>query len=386
MALLRRMAAPIALALALAACSGAAADSGPPVTRALLPPLEVAEETTTTTVALPTAAEADRQAQSDVRAVLNAAHELFEGSGTFNAEFEAVSSLAGVDVVALEQAAIQQGVVYDAHGQRLTLHRQSLSGRWFCVDVTEEGADHGFGDSFADALATCTDDVILDGWREVFSPTGADEASIKALFGALATALETGEVEAAHAAFAPAGACTPASLHQLWPGISVLEPNQLELETITVTGEAATARLASGPFSEDEFRLDKIQGEWFIDSDPCLLLERQAALYTHAAARQLLEQALFAVQTVFVSQHDLAFTSTEMSDLNADLEWVDLTEVGYGTVAYSGSKGRGLLVTGAGAGRFLCAVEFTSATTIYGEAEDLNEVNSVSKCRKRASL
>jgi hypothetical protein len=347
--------------------------------------LEVAQETTTTTEALPTAAEADRQAQSEVRAVLNAARELYAGSGTYNSGFEAVAGLAGVGVVSLEQAASQEGVVYDAHGQRLTLHRRSLSGRWFCVDVTEQGADHGFGDSFAEALSTCTDDVILDGWSEAFSPTGADEASIKALFGALATALETGDVEAAHAAFSPVGACTPASLHELWPAVPLLGPNQMEVESITVAGETAAAGLAPGPFSEDEFRLDKIEGGWFLDSDPCLLFASEAALHTEAAARHVLEQALFAVQTVFVTQGDLAFTSTELVDLNADLQWVDLTEVGYGTVAYSGSEGVGLLVTGAGAGRFLCAVESLTATTVFGRGEDVTEVNSVGKCRSRAT-
>lgn len=382
---LRRVAAPLTLALILAACSGASAESGPPISRALSPPLEVAEETTTTTKALPTPAEADRLAQAEVRTVLTAAHELFAGSGTFNAELGAVAALAGVGVVSLDQAALQQGVVYDAHGPRLTLHRQSLSGRWFCVDVTDKGADHGFGDTFPDALAACTDGVVLDGWREVFSPTGTDEAAIKALAGSLAAALEAGDVEAAHAAFSPETACTPASLRDSWPGIPLLGPDQFDVESISVEGDTATARLLLGPFSDLEWRLDKMEGGWFIALEPCLLFGPEAARQANTSAREILEQALFEVRTAFVAQENLAFTSADLAELNGDLQWVELAEVGYGTLAYSGSEGLGLLVTGMGAGRFLCAVESLSAETVYGEGETVTDVDSVGKCRSRAT-
>ena len=383
---LRRMAAPMAIALLAAACSSASAESGPPDTRALLPPLTtVAKTTTTPTEALPAPAEADRQAQSELRAVLAAAHELYSNSGTFDAELQSVAALAGVGVVTLEDAAARPAVVYDAHDRRLTLHRQSLSGRWFCVDVTEEGADHGFGDTFPDALSTCTDNVLLDGWREVFSPTGADEASIKALAGSLAAALETVDVEAAHAVFSPEAACTPASLQDLWPGIPLLQPDQFDVESIIVDGEAASARLMLGPFSDREWHLVYIEGGWFVDLDPCALLAPEAALVADSRSRNLIEQALFEVRTAFVARSHLDFTNADLAELNGDLQWVDLADAGYGSLSYSGSEGLGLLVTGNGAGRFLCAVESLATATVYGEGASLAEVNTTGRCRSRAT-
>ena len=291
MPILHRLAAPLALALVLTACSGAGAESGPPITRALLPPLEIAEETTTTTGAPPTPAEADRRAQTDARAVLSAARELFARTGTYNAGLDTVAARAGVSVVPLDEAAFKQGVVYDAHDQRLTLHSESASGRWFCVDVTEAGADHGFGDTFDEALASCTDGFVMDGWREAFSPTGEDEASIKALAGSLAAALEGGDVEAAHAAFSPEAACTPASLQDVWPGMPLLEPDQFDVESITVTGDIASARLLLGAFSDREWRVARLEDAWFFVFDPCVVFGPEAARRADASARRLLEQA-----------------------------------------------------------------------------------------------
>ena len=134
---------------------------------------------TTTTTAPVDPQTADRLAQAELRSVLAAAQEWYAGSGTFDDGLPSVGGLAGsIEVVPLEVAAARDAVAYDAHDQRLTLHRQSTSGAWFCIDVQTDTIDHGYGNSFQESLTTCTDGVTVGGWGDSFSPTGPDEAAI----------------------------------------------------------------------------------------------------------------------------------------------------------------------------------------------------------------
>jgi hypothetical protein len=389
MAFTRNLAAFAAVAIAVTACSGSSEGTSPVVTRALLPPVEPAApvaETTTTTPAPLSEAESDQLARMEIQAVLTAAEEIFAETGTYDAAPATVAALTGsVEVVSLERAAQFDAVAYSAFDQRLTLHRQSASGRWFCIDVTGQGADHGAGDTFEQALEDCTDGVRATGWGDVFSPTGPDEAAITALLTATFEALEAGDPRRIDELFDTGPTCDLIQLESVWPtGLPLIESEPLVLEDVAVSGDTATASVSHGPLSDPVWPLAKRATGWLNSADPCELLGPLAADRAGEAARNTLERGLFAVRSHYVKETSFSFSSSSLADIDAELIVVPPTEVSFGTIAYRGSTTEGLLITGAGPGVFLCAVESSYATTVYGVASTVGEIDTVNRCRAHA--
>jgi hypothetical protein len=379
-----------AVAFAVTACSGGTTESSPLAKRALVPPVELpapAPATTTTTPTPRSPAESDQLARMEIRSVLAAAAEIYAETGSYNAEPATIAGLtADVDVVALEEAALYDAVAYVAFDQRLTLHRQSASGRWFCVDVTDEGADHGAGDTFEQALEDCTDDVLATGWGDVFSPTGSDEAAITAVVTATFEAFETGDTARIHELFGPSATCTARQLETVWPaGLSLIESQTLALEAVTVSGDTATASVSAGPLSDPVWPLAKHGSDWLNSADPCELLAPLATDRSNIAAGDTLERGLFAVRSLYVEQSSFNFSPGLLADIDADLVVVPPGEVSFGTVAYRGNPNEGVLITGAGSAMFFCAVESSSAITVYGAAATIDEVDTPSRCRAHAT-
>jgi hypothetical protein len=386
----RNLIALAAVAIAVTACSGDATESSPVVTRALLPSVESAAPApaTTTTTPIPRSpAESDQSARMEIRSVLAAAAEIYAETGSYNAEPATIAALTGdVEVVALEQAALHDAVAYAAFDQRVTLHRQSASGRWFCIDVTDQGVDHGAGDTFEQALEDCTDDVRATGWGDVFSPTGPDEAAITALLTATFEALEIGDTPRIYELFDTHPACDLAELQAVWPpGLELPESVGLVLEDVSVTGDAATASVSFGSLADPGWPLIKRGTDWLNSHDPCELLGPVATDHTNDAARDTLERALFAVRSLYVTQTSFSFSPSSLAGIDADLVVVLPGEVSFGTISYRGGPTEGLLITQAGPGVFYCAVESSYAITLYGEGSSVNEIDTVGRCRARAT-
>lgn len=376
-----------ALALILAACGPG--DQGAEMTRVLSPP--VAATTPDPTIAPAAGAElssgdADLLARTELSAVLAAAQEIFAARGTFDADLETVAASTGIDVAALVDAASSDGVVYDAHGLRLTLHRRSASGRWFCVDVTEGGKDYGFGDSFQSAFDACTDGVMVDGWEDTYSATGPDDSAIKTTLAALVDALAAGNGRAARSTFALTASCSVTDLEEVWPaGLALIEPGEFELRTLAVSGERATADVSLGAFTDERWPLVKVGGEWRNDADPCRLVGPVAAEAMDLMAPELLEQGLLAVKGAFVARSNFGFSAAAVAELDGELVLVPGDEVTFGVLSYQGRHGEGLLITRGRPGRFLCAVESLSAPTVYGEGASIDEVDTPGACRSKPS-
>jgi hypothetical protein len=380
-----------AVAVLLAAWLLAACGSGPETTETGLtrPPLTPAqlalpEATTTTTTTAPIDPQtADRLAQTEIRSVLSAAQEWYAESGTFDDGLGRVSGLAdGIAVVSLEEAAARDGVAYDAHGQRLTLHRASTSGTWFCIDVQADTIDHGYGESFQESLATCTDGVAVGGWGDSISPTGPDEASIQGVIRALLGALETGSVETAHDLFLDETACPSTELAAIWPdGLTLTDSPDYELHDISVDGDSGSASFSSQPLPETAWPFEKQDVSWRLAVDPCDLLAPLATERMDSAARALLEEGLFAVRSAFVVRSDFAFAASILGESDPSLTLVPGTEVAFGTLSYTGTTATGLLVTAGSPGRFYCAVESLSAATVYGEGAALSDLDTPTRCR-----
>ena len=294
-----------------------------------------------------------------------------------------MSELAdGIAVVSLEEAAARDGVAYDAHGQRLTLHRRSTSGTWFCIDVQAGTIDYGYGERFQDSLATCTDGVAVGGWGDSISPTGPDEAAILGVIRALLGALETGSVETAHDLFLDETACPPTELAAFWPdGLALTDSSDYELYDISVGGDSASASFSSQPLPETAWSFEKQDVSWRLAVDPCDLLGPLATERMDAAARVLLEEGLFAVRSAFVIRSDFAFAASVLAESDPSLTIVPSTGVGFGTLSYTGTTATGLLVTAGSTGRFYCAVESLSAATVYGEGAAVAELDTPSRCR-----
>lgn len=390
MASLRKLLVLATLAIAVAACSNGADASSPVVTRALLPASEAAApvaETTTTTVTTLGPAEADRLARIEIRHVLTAAEEIYAETGSYDAEPATVAALTGdVDVVSLEQAALYDAVAYAAFDQRLTLHRRSASGRWFCIDVTDQGADHGAGDTFELALEDCTDGVRATGWGDVFSPTGPDEAAITALLTATAEALASGDTPRIGELFDTRPTCDSIRLEAIWPtGLPLTESEVLAIEDVAIAGDTATASVSFGPLSDQVWPLIKRGTDWLNGADPCELLGPLAAEGTSDAARDTLERSLFAVRSLYVKEQSFSFSPSSLADIDADLVVVSPAEVSFGSVAYRGNPTEGLLITGAGPEVFFCAVESSYAVTVYGVGERVGDVDTVNRCKAHAT-
>ncbi|NNC91367.1 MAG: hypothetical protein HKN80_02620 [Acidimicrobiia bacterium] len=374
-----------AVAIAVTACSGSADETGPVITRALLPAADSADPiaSTTTTQAPLSPAASDQLARTEIRSVLAAAAEIYAETGSYEAEPAAIAALSDeVDVVSLEQAALYDAVAYAAFDERLTLHRQSASGRWFCLDVTDHGADHGSGDTFEQALEDCTDGVRASGWGDVFSPTGPDEAAITAVLTATSEALATGDTPRIHELFEPQPTCTAMQLEAILPiGLPLTASEVFALEDVSVSGETATASVMLGSLSDPIWPLVRRGNDWLNGADPCELLGPLAADRTSAAARQTLDRGLFAVRSLYVAQSSFSFPPSALADFDADLIVVAPAEVGFGTIAYRGSQTEGVVITTGGPGVFYCAVESSFAVTVHGEGSSVDQVDTANRCR-----
>jgi hypothetical protein len=330
---------------------------------------------------------ADQLAHSELRSVLAAAREWYAENGTFDDGPGPVPEMTeGIAIVSLVDVAARDGVAYDAHGSRLTLHRQSASGAWFCIDVRGQATDHGFGDSFQDSLATCTDGVTVVGWGDSVSPTGPDEAAIDGVLQALLEALETGSPGTAYALFSPDQACRPIELSAGWPeGLTLTDSADYELVNISVGTETATSSISAQVLSNSDLPFVQHDGSWHVDGDPCELLIPIAAERMDWVGRELLEEGLVAVRSLFVSRSDFDFRASLMAEREPSLTFAPLDDVRFGALAYFGSPAEGLLITEGSPGRFYCAVESLTAVTAYGEAAAPSELATPARCRAHAT-
>lgn len=377
------------VAVALTACSSGneAADSALP--RQPLRPTEAAvPDAVPSTTSVPVDPRlADQLAQTELRSVLSAAREWYAENGTFDDGPGPVPEMTeAVAIVSLVDVAARDGVAYDAHGSRLTLHRRSASGTWFCIDVRGPTTDYGFGDSFQDSLATCTDGVAVGGWGDSVSPTGPDEAAIDGVVQALLEALEAGSPGTAHALFSPDAACPPIELAAGWPeALALIDSGDYELLDISVGTDTATASISAQVLSNADLAFVRREGSWHVDADPCELLNPIAAERMDWAGRELLEEGLVAVRSLFVSRSDFDFRASQIAEREPLLTFVPLDDVRFGALTYSGSSAEGLLITEGSPGRFYCAVESLTAVTAYGEAAAPSELATPARCRAHAT-
>lgn len=384
MATIRSRAALAGFSLLVAACAGTTESQPTEITRALLPPTP-AEVTTTTTMPIDPLA-ADRIAQQDIGLVLEAAEDLFAERGAFDASpAEMDRRTPTVDVIGLEEAALRRGVVFDAFDQRATLYAMSESGTWFCVDISDNQSDHGFGDSFQLALAACTDGTIGSDWGDPFSPTGPDEAAIESSLGALAGAMARGEPDMAHLLFAPHTACEQSDMSEAWPaGLALADGEAIQLDSIVISGEQATATAEIGSLARTSWQLIRNEGTWRLSADPCQLLESVLAERKTEEAAELLEAGLFAVRSAFVNSESFAFSDRRLAEIDENLLFVPMSEASFGHLSYSGSESRGLLVTVGAPETFYCAVESLSAPTVHATGASIDEVKTANRCISRA--
>lgn len=385
----------VLLAICLMAVSCASGDaeapSDPPST--LLPvaalPRTPAPTTssTTTTFALPEdPAVADLRARADLRAVADAADEAFARYGSYDVDHLEIMALAdGPTVISLEEAAAFDGVVYEPFGARVTLHRESTSGRWFCIDLGPDGRDHGFGDSFPASLASCTDGVQVASWGASFSPTGPDDAAVAGTWNALNEALASGQPAAALTVFEPTGDCTPADLESLWPpGLPLSGDEDPILEGVVIDELEATVDASLGPVPAGTWELKKAGPAWLFQANPCEVFGSFAVAAAQDAAADLLEDALFVIRSVFVVEQDFSFSVRHLENLDADLVWVEPEDAGFGALTWRGTGESGVVITGSGDGGFLCAVESAKAATRYGRGDTVDEVDSPAACSSRS--
>ena len=384
----RHLAWASALLVALAACGGGQSETSRPQHDLAPPalareaPLPDVPETTTPPAPRPVdPGEADRVARELIRIVAAAADAVLAEHGTYDVDRATISSLAGgVAITSLEEAAVADGVVYDSFGRRVTLHVESGSGRWFCLDLSPAGRDHGFGATFSSSLATCTDGVLVSGWGNAFSATGPDEAAIAGLWDSLARALETGSVAGAYDLFRITASCPVEELERVWPpGLALIDPDTYSLEGVTVAGSSAISEVTIGAIPTGTWRLEHNGTAWALTADPCLVLADVANERARTAARELLQQGLHAVRTTFVVERDFAFGPERLASVDGDLLWSGEGPPEFGELFYSGTTGAGVVVT-KGAGVFLCAVESATETTRYGQAMSVEDVDRVDTC------
>lgn len=372
------------LALVVVASSCGSDQAGPVLTRdALSPPAELQREVPTTTSSTTTVpvdpAEADRRARAELRRVADAADAAYDRHGTYDVDRSEISSRAdGIEVVSLEDAAALAGVVYDPFGDRVTVHRESESGQWFCIDLSPEGRDYGFGDSFPNSLATCTDGLRVGGWGNAFSPTGLDEAAVAGVWDTLVASAASGDSARILDLFAPSDTCGPTDFEALWPaGLVLIGDDTAVLEGVVVTGSRASLDASLGLSAE--WTLRKEGTSWLFDADPCVMFGTAATAAAAEAAEALLEDALFAVRSVFVVEQDFAFGSDDLETVNGDLQWVDPADVGFGLLAYRGTPGAGVVMTATTEG-VICAVESATEATRYGQAPSAQAIRTPAGC------
>jgi hypothetical protein len=377
------------LAIALSACgSGRETVEPAPARQPLRPAALAVPEAVITSTTLPAdPRSADYEAQTELRTVLAVAGEWYAENGTFDGGLRPVAEMTGgIAVVSLDEVAGRDGVAYDAFGSRLTLHRRSSSGTWFCIDVRGETTDHGFGDTFQAALATCTDGVVVGGWGDSFSPTGPDEAAINGVIRAFFEALAAGSAEAARDLFSAGAGCQPEELSARWPeGLVLSDSADYDLSDISVDGETATATFSSQVLGDGTLRFEFLDDGWHLAVNPCDLLGPVATGKMDTAATALLEAGLLAVRTAFVVRSDFAFESSLLAESEPALTFVPDAEIRFGTLSYSGSTAAGLLITEGSPGRFYCAVESLSASTVYGEGAAVSELDTPARCRAHAT-
>lgn len=370
----------VLLGIVASACS--ASVEPPDSTRILLPPVAPVPSTTTSTLA-PDPVAADLEAQASIRLALVVAEDVFTESGTYDVP-GVESRSTEVSLIGLEDAAFKEGVVYDPYDQRVTLYAHSASGTWFCVDLSGAGTDYGSGDSFERALTACTDGALASDWGDPYSPTGPDESAIEAALHTLAEAMAAGDPGLAGTVFMPTLACN--DLAEDWPsGLTLSESGELAIRSISFEGATAVATAQVGSFDHDEWELSKGGGTWQIADDPCRLFADELEDRMTITAAELIEVGLHAVRSAFVIQEGFDFGPDAVATFDAELMFVPLDEVSFGTLYYRGSPSAGLLVTAGPPGKFYCAVESVSASTAYGSSTAASDLRTPQRCRSRSN-
>ncbi len=375
----------LVLALALSLFAAACAEQGAATVERDLAP-EAGSTTTTTTVAPFEELDeriADLSAQADLEAGLDAARDIYGLRGSFDAGLAELNDLFPDQAfVALQEVASVDGVVYDAHGHRVTLYRQSESGTWFCIDedATDE-TDYGLGDNFEAALADCTDGVTAVGWRNTFAASGVEESAVENLLIRFARSLEEGDVSAAHGTFHPARACAVEDLTSTWPeGRGLGSGARLEIFDIVVDGETALATVVLGDATELTWDLERYGEDWYQSAEACEVLAPLAIEGQDAQARDLLLDGLDVLRTAFVQSSAFDYPPSVLGDIEPTIVFVSVTDVDWAVLGHSSHESYGLLVAEGAPGHFFCAVESLGAATGYGIGETWQEINSQAKC------
>lgn len=379
------MKALLLLGLAVALLAGGCTGQGAAAVESDLSPAPVP---TTTTTALAPFVELDRRAadlsaQSDLEAGLEAARAIYGSRGTFDAELAELNDFYPDQAfVALQEVASVEGVVYDAHGQRVTLYRQSQSGTWFCIDerATDE-TDYGLGDNFEAALADCTDGVTVVGWRNTFAANGVEESAAENLLLRFARSLEEGDVIGAHETFHPARACAVEELVSTWPdGRGLGSEAKLEILDIVVDGERAVATISLGDIPELAWDLEQYGEDWYQSADACEVLAPLAIAGQDAQARDLLLDGLQVLRTAFVQSSTFDHRPNVLAGIEPTIVFVPLADLDWALVGHGSHEAYGLVMTVGAPGHFFCAVESLGAVTGYGVGTDPGAINSQSKC------
>lgn len=374
------------LLFAMSIVASACGQSGAVSADEQLPALRLVPTTTSTTVAPFVPVDdraADLSAQADLEAGLAVALELYGSRATFDvlpAELNRIHP--ELRFVTLQQAASVDGVVYDAHDQRVTLYRESASGTWFCIDQgTSADTDYGLGDSFQAALTDCNDGITSVGWRNAFEANGLDESAVENLLIGLGRALAAGDVSDAHGSFHPNRACAVQELLAIWPdGRGLGRDAELEILGVTITDDSAVASVNLGEMADVLWDLERYGEDWYLSAEACKVLAPLAVTAQDGQARSLLLDGLAAVRVGFVERSAFDSPAAVLANIEPTVVFVPIDESDWAVVGYRSDPSYGLVVTVGAPGHFFCAVESLRAVTGYGVGVALNEVDSQAEC------
>lgn len=391
------------LALLLAACAGP--DSAAhlleqePIANPSVSVVTTVPPTTTSSVApttLPADPEAaDRAAQTELRAALVAARAIYVDRSSYDAPLSEVERFAPeVTFIDLTDAYAFPGVVYDAHDQRVTLHRRSDSGRWFCIDESvRTGTDFGFGDTFEDALATCGDGTRRSDWSSAYGPIGdsgddpatigADEAAILHAFERLTEAIDEADHNALRATVFESTGCSAEELSTYWPdGLDLFDSVTFDITEISVHDGTGTVSLTILGEEILDWRMIQYGIKWYHDRDPCPLLEARVIEPQNQTARDLLEDSHLATQTAFVRSENFSLSLNELNAVNPEITFVSAEEARYGYTGYVGTREYGVMFTQGAPGMWYCIVEYLRRNTGYGVGATREDVDSAAECNQ----
>lgn len=392
------------VAVAMASCAGPDSAAplleqepagSPPVAPVITAPPTTDTSTTTAVPATPSnAEEADRAAQADLRRALVAARAVYADRGTYDVPLSDVGRFAP-DVVFIEltDAYASRGVVYDSHDQRVTLHSQSQSGRWFCIDESvRTGTDYGFGDSFEDSLATCSDRTQRRDWSTAFAPAapgddtapiGADEAAILHAFERFAQAIDEADHTALRATVFESTGCSIEDLASFWPqGRDLFDSVTFDIGPIEIGDGVARVSVTILDETIEDWDMIRYGIDWYHDRDPCPLLKPKTVEPQDASARDLLEAAHLATQTAFVRREEFSLSLDELNSVDSTITFVSADEAGYGLAGYVGTRDRGVILTEGSPGRWYCVVEYLRENTGYGVGATREELVTAAGCNQ----